>query len=269
MIKKITLSLAATLLIGASTLDAKTYATVDGENITEADIATVIRDPRIQFDKLPKAQQDKVIQQLVEKKLLTKKAFQSGVESLPAYKEAIAKLKKEIALEVWMQDQFKDIKVSDAEIKGFYQKNKAKFKQPEQYRARHILLKTDAAAKAVIADLNKAGDKKAKFIELAKTKSTGPSGPNGGDLSWFTEKRMVPEFSNATKKLKKGTYTKSPVKTQFGYHVIYLEDTKPASTVSLKDANDKIKQALSQEKFRAKIKEVADSMKKTSKISIK
>ena len=269
MIKKATLSIAASLLIGATSLSAQTYATVDGENITESDIATIIRDPRVQFDQLPKAQQDQVIQQLVEKKLLTKKAFQSGVESLPAYKDAMAKLKKEIGLEVWMQDQYKDINVSDAEIKGFYDKNKSKFKQPEQYRARHILLKTDADAKAVIADLNKAGNKQAKFIELAKAKSTGPSGPNGGDLNWFTEERMVPEFSAATKKLKKGTYTKVPVKTQFGYHVIYLEDTKPASTVALKDASDKIKQALMQEKFRTKIKEIAESMKKTAKISIK
>lgn len=269
MIKKITLSLAATLLLSASSLSAQTFATVDGENITESDIATVIRDPRIQFDKLPKEQQDQVIQQLVEKKLLTKKAFQSGVESQPAFKEAMEKLKKEIALEVWMQDQYKDIQVSDAEIKGFYQKNKDKFKQPEQYRARHILLKSEADAKAIIDELNKAGDKQAKFIDLAKTKSTGPSGPNGGDLNWFTADRMVPEFSNATKQLKKGAYSKTPVKTQFGYHVIYLEDTKPASTVKLEDATNQIKQAITQEKFRAKIKEIADAMRKTSKISIK
>jgi len=269
MFKKITLSLATCLLIGATSLSAATYGSVDGEQITDQDIATIIRDPRVKFSSLPKTQQKQVIQQLVEKKLLTKKALKSGVKSTKAYKDAIKKIEKEIALEIWMQEQFKKIKISDAQIKDFYNKNKSKFKQPAQFKARHILVKTSSEAKDIIKTLNKAGNKLAKFKELAKTKSTGPSGPNGGDLGWFDSKRMVPEFANATKSLKKGTYTKVPVKTQFGYHIIYLEDKKPASTVSLKQATPKIKQILTQDTFRKNIKKIADDMRKTSKIVVK
>ncbi|MEA1915150.1 MAG: peptidylprolyl isomerase [Campylobacterota bacterium] len=269
MIKKITLSLVASLVLGTTALSAATYGSVDGEQITDQDIATLIRNPQVKFDTLPANQKKQVIEQLVEKKLLTKKALKSGIESKKSFKEAMAKLKKEIALEIWMQEEFKKIKVSDADIKKFYNANTAKFKQPQTFRARHILLKSDADAKAIIKALNSASDKKAKFIELAKTKSTGPSGPNGGDLNWFDEKRMVPEFSAAVKKLSKGNYTKSPVKTQFGYHVIYLEDQKAATTVTLDKATPKIKQALMQEKFRANIKKVSDQMRKTSKVIVK
>jgi parvulin-like peptidyl-prolyl isomerase len=269
MIKKITLSLVTTLLIGATSLNAATYGSVDGEQITDQDIATIIRDPRIKFNTLPENSKKQIIQQLVEKKLLTKKAIQSGIKSKKAYKDAIKKIEKEIALEIWMQEQFKKIKISNAQIKDFYNKNKSKFKQPEQFKARHILVKSASEAKNIIKTLNSASNKLSKFKELAKTKSTGPSGANGGDLGWFDEKRMVPEFSSATKSLRKGTYTKAPVKTQFGYHIIYLEDKKPASTVTLKQATPKIKQILTQETFRKNIKKISDDMRRSSKIVIK
>jgi len=91
-----------------------------------------------------------------------------------------------------------------------------------EYKARHILVKEETEAVAIIAELDKGGD----FAELAKTKSTGPSGIQGGDLGWFSSDQMVPPFSEAVDKLEKGSYTKTPVQTQFGWHVIILEDKR-------------------------------------------
>jgi len=112
--------------------------------------------------------------------------------------------------------------VTDAEIQATYDKAKAGPIEPE-YRARHILVKTEAEAKKLIADLGK----KAKFEDLAKKYSKDPgSAKNGGALDWSDRRAFVPEFSDALAGLKKGETTKTPVKTQFGYHVIRLDDTR-------------------------------------------
>ncbi|RXJ57586.1 peptidylprolyl isomerase [Candidatus Marinarcus aquaticus] len=268
--KRLVLSLVTTLALTTTSLLAKdVYATVDGENITKDDISVVLRNPKIDFDTLPEKTQETVINQLVEKKLLTKKALSSGIEKEATFKEALEKIKKDLALEIWMQEEFKKVSVSDKEIKEYYTKNEEKFKTDEKLKARHILLKDEAAAKSVIKELNGAKDKLAKFTELAKSKSTGPTGKNGGSLGEFSAKQMVPEFSKAASALKKGAYTKSPVKTQFGYHVIYLEDKTPAQKLSFDDVKVKIKQALIQEKFRNNIKDVVSELRKKANISIK
>lgn len=268
--KRLVLSLVTTLALTTTSLMAKdVYATVDGENITKDDISVVLRNPKIDFDTLPEKTQETVINQLVEKKLLTKKALSSGIEKEATFKEALAKIKKDLALEIWMQEEFKKVSVSDKEIKEYYTKNEDKFQTDEKLKARHILLKDEEAAKSVIKELNGAKDKLAKFTELAKSKSTGPTGKNGGSLGEFSAKQMVPEFSKAASALKKGAYTKSPVKTQFGYHVIYLEDKTAAQKLSFDDVKVKIKQALIQEKFRDSIKDVVSELRKKANISIK
>lgn len=267
--KKLVLSMIATLAISTTTLSAAEYGSVNGEKITKQDIATFLRNPNIKFDTLPKKSKDKVIEQIIEKKLLTSNAVKSGVSKDKAYKEALVNLEKDLALEVWMQNEFKKIKVSDKEQKAYYDKNKAQFKVPTTLEARHILSKTEAESKAIIKDLDKAKDKKAKFVELAKNKSVGPSGPKGGYLGKFPESQMVPEFSKAAKVLKKGTYSKTPVKTQYGFHVIYLEDKIAAKTLSYDEVKKRIKQVLVQEKFRSKIKATTDSLRKKAKIVIK
>jgi parvulin-like peptidyl-prolyl isomerase len=168
-----------------------------------------------------------------------------------------------------MQKEFKNVSVSDKDAKDFYNKNKEKFKVPATLEARHILTKTENEAKAIIKDLDKAKDKKATFVELAKSKSVGPSGPKGGYLGKFTENQMVPEFSKAAKALNKGKYSATPVKTQFGYHVIYLEDKKPASDLAYDKVKEKIKQMVVQGKFQEHIQSKVDALKSKAKIVIK
>jgi parvulin-like peptidyl-prolyl isomerase len=268
--RKWVLSLVTALALTATSLNAKdVYATVDGENITKEDIAVVLRNPQVDFDTLPVKTQEMVINQLVEKKLLTKSALKSGVEKNSAFKEALDKIKKDLALEIWMQEEFKKISVSDKEISDYYAKNQEQFITQEKLNARHILVQSEDEAKAIIKSLDASKNKLESFIELAKTKSTGPTGKNGGSLGEFAANQMVPEFSSAAAALPKGTYSKTPVKTQFGYHVIYLENKTPAKKLNFDEVKDQIKQVLTQEKFRNNIKDVVAKLKESAKIIIK
>lgn len=267
--KKLVTSLIATLAISTASLSAQDFGSVNGDKITKEDVAVVLRNPNINFEALPKKSKNKILDQVIEKKLLAGNALKSGVDKESAYKTALVKLKKDLALEIWMQKEFKKMKASESEMKDFYGKNKAQFKVPSTLEARHILTETEKDAKDVIKTLNSASKKKDKFIELAKTKSKGPSGPKGGYLGKFQENQMVPEFSKAAKALSKGKYSKTPVKTQFGYHVIYLEDKQAPSTMPYDKVKDKIKQVVLQEKFRKHIKSKSDALRSKANIVVK
>ncbi len=262
-------SVVATLLFVLAA-DAKTFATVNGQDITERDIGEILQVvPGANFEQMTKEQQKQIVDQAIDKKLLAEKALKAGMEKEPEFKEALESIKKDLALELWMKKQFDALTLKESELKDFYNKNSDMFKKPESAKARHILLATEDDAKAVIKELKAAKDVTAKFISLAKEKSTGPSGPSGGELGWFDRKRMVKEFSDAAFALKKGSYTKTPVKTQFGYHVILLEDKKPAQTVSFKEAKPNIEQSLKVEKFQEKMKELSKKLRESADIKIK
>lgn len=147
------------------------------------------------------------------------------------------------------------VKVSNKELKNYYDKNKEEFKEKESVHARHILVKTQDAAEAIVTEVKslKGTALKSKFIELAKTKSTGPSGPKGGDLGYFAQGQMVPEFNNKVFSMKAGTVSE-PVKTQFGYHVIYLEDKRAAKNLAFTEVKSFIEQRLKLEKFKDTMK---------------
>ncbi len=261
--KILTIATAITLtsasLFGA-TNNTKVYATVNGENVTQTDVALALKNPRIQFNTLPKAQQKQVLNQIIDSKLLGAAALQTDVVNTPLYKDTLEKtiktLKQDLAVRMWMQNIAKNIVVKDADIKKYYDEHKDKFKQPAELKASHILVKTKKEAQDIIATLNKSKNLKADFTKMAKTKSTGPSGANGGELGWFAPNKMVKPFSDAAMKLDVGTITKQPVQTQFGYHVIYLDDKKSSSFVPFQTAKNQIKQYLGQKLFQEKIGEI-------------
>lgn len=267
--RKFVLSFIASLAMATTLSASESYGTVNGQKITKEDVSVVLRNPNIDLNSLPKETKDKVINQVIEKKLLTQNAVKSGVNNSSEYKIALEKLKQDLALEFWMKNEFKKVKVTEQDKKDYYNKNKAQFKVPATLEARHILVKTEKDAKDLISSLDKAKNKKDEFIKLAKTKSVGPSGPKGGYLGKFPETQMVPAFSKAAKALGKGKYSKKPVKTQFGYHVIYLEDKEASKNLKYDEVKQKIQQALVQEKFRKHVKSKSDSLRKTAKIVIK
>jgi len=256
----------------ASTVGAKTFATVNGSDITDKEIGAILQViPGANYEQMTDEQQKQVVNQAIEKRLLSEKALKAGMEKEPEFKEALENIKKDLALELWMKKQFDSLKLKESDLKDFYKKNEEMFKKPESAKAKHILLTTEEDAKAVIKDLKtaKAKDLVSKFETLAKEKSTGPSGASGGELGWFDRQRMVKEFSDAAFVLKKGSYTKTPVKTQFGYHVILLEDKKAAQTVSFEEAKPNIEQSLKVEKFQEKMKELSKKLRESADITIK
>lgn len=269
--KKLVFSVVGTLsLMCVNNLSASEYyATVNGEKITKEDVSMVIQDPRVKFDSLPQNAQKQVLEQIINKKLLAKYAFEKGIEKDSTYINALNRVKEDLAFQVWQKNEVASIKVSEKEQKEFFDKNKDEFKVPTTLEARHILVKTEAEAKDLIKQLDKAKNKEESFIELAKTKSTGPSGPQGGDLGKFQAKQMVPEFSKAALELKANEYSKKPVKTQFGWHVIYLKNKTEGKSLSFNEVKGNISKILISNQYNKKVKEIADDLRKKAKIVIK
>ena len=260
-----------TVAMMATTLTASDIlATVNGKNITKQEAETFVNasSPQAHFAGLDKSQQDMIVDRLIEKTLFTELAAKEGIDKKPEFQRNMEKIKEELLVNMWMKEQMDNAVVSDSEAKAFYDKNVDKFKQKDSVHARHILVKDEKEAQTIIDEMKglKGDALKAKFIELAKSKSTGPSGPKGGDLGSFTKGQMVPEFSKAVWALNVGDITTAPVKTQFGYHVIYLEEKKPASSVPYEQVKDKIVASLKQQQFAKKVAEVAKELKSKAKI---
>ncbi len=270
MIKLAKTSLLAVALCTTSMVASDVLVTVNGKNITKQDAEAFVNAtaPNAHFEKLSKAQQQMIKERLIEKTLFTELAKQEGIDKKPEFKRNMEKIKEELLVNMWMKEQMDNAVVSDSEAKEFYNKNKQKFMQKASAHARHILVKTEEEAKKIIDALKglKGEALKQKFIELAKSKSTGPSGSQGGDLGTFTKGQMVPEFSKAVWALKPGEITTAPVKTQFGYHVIYLEDKKEAQPTPYEKVKENIIASLKQKQFASKITEVAKELRKKAKI---
>lgn len=275
--KLIIKTLAATAVMSSIAFGA-TIATVNGTTIDSEDVNRVLMEgTQGRFSTLPADKQkelrSRIIDGMISQELIYDDAKKSGIMNTPTYKEEMKKVmsrvEKQLAGKVWQEEHLAKITVSDKEKKDYYSSNKAEFVEKEQVHARHILLKDEDKAKAIIARLsNLSGDKlKEKFIEIAKAESTGPSAPKGGDLGYFAKGQMVPSFNDAAFSMKKGTITKTPVKSQFGYHIIYLEDKKAGKTMNYAEVEKFIDQRLKSQKFQAYMKTKMDELKKAAKIT--
>jgi len=269
--KRIVLSLVTSLAISTSVMAQtdKVYAVVNGENIKGSDIAVALRNPQLNFDTIPKDQQKNILSNLIEQKVLSQEAYKSNITKTKEFKVELEKLKQNLAYQIWIRDFSKTVKVENSVLKKFYNENKEKFNTPLKLKASHILVKTKKEAQSIINELKKAKNIKATFTKLAQEKSTGPSGKTGGELGWFTTDKMVPEFSKATSQLTKGTFTKEAVKTQFGYHIIYLDDKQKTSSLKFEQVKAKLQQEFLQKKFVEKIKAKAKKLIKKAKIQYK
>ncbi|BCU07554.1 peptidylprolyl isomerase [Allochromatium tepidum] len=147
-----------------------------------------------------------------------------------------------------------EIEPSEKELKEAYDRIKEQASRTE-YKARHILLKSEDEAKKLIKQL----DKGAKFEELAKKHSEGPTGKDGGDLGWFDPAQMVAPFAEAVTKLEPGTYTKEPVQTQFGWHIIELQETRKAEPPSFEDAKPQLTALVKRQKLGEKLADMRNN----------
>jgi parvulin-like peptidyl-prolyl isomerase len=269
--------LLSALLLTSSMASAKTLVTVNGKPITQEEVdQELMQATQGRFNQVPADRQaafrQQVLQQLIGKELIYDDAKKSGIINSKEYKSEYKKLeqrmKKELAIQVWQKKLLDSIKISTKELKDYYNKNKEEFNEKESVHARHILVKTEDEAKKIISQLKSlSGEKlKQKFIELAKKESTGPSGAKGGDLGYFSKGQMVPAFNDKVFSMKKGEVTLKPVKTQFGYHVIYVEDKKPSMSRSFDEVKAFIEQRLKMEKFKTVMKKKMDELQKKAAI---
>src|SRR5450830_294328 len=184
--------------------------------------------------------------ELINREVLIQEADKLGLGNNPDVKAQADIARQSILIRALVADFIKKNPIKDADIQAEYDKFKAQAGDKE-YHAQHILVENEADAKAIIAKL-KAG---AKFEDLAKQSKDPGSAANGGDLDWATPASFVKPFSDAMVALKKGEITETPVKTQFGYHVIKLEDTRPAKVPTLEEVKPQIAEALQQKKLQA------------------
>lgn len=224
----------------------KPVAVVNGKEIPAAYAELMKREMMAQGQPDDAQLDTRVRESLINMEVLSRAAIDKGLDKTPDVAAAIDIQRKNTYAKVYLDDYIKKHPVTDAEIQTEYDKAKAAAKGDE-YHASHILVKTEAEAKKLIADLGK----KAKFSDLAKKYSLDPgSAKNGGDLNWSTPNAFVKEFSDALVSLKKGEITKTPVKTQFGYHIIKLDDTRPMKIPPLAEVKGEVQKQLQQKRVR-------------------
>lgn len=176
------------------------------------------------------------------------------LQDAPEVTTAIAVQRLKVLSNAALAAMARDIQVTDDELKKAYEEVKKTATRTE-YKARHILVKDEAEAKKLLKDLEKGAD----FSDLAKKKSDGPTGKNGGELDWFDASQMVKPFADAVAKLKPGTYTKEPVQTQFGWHIIKLEDTRTAEPPKFEDAKPQLTALVQRQKLGQEVSKLRDS----------
>ncbi len=215
----------------------RVVATVNGADIYYSELLEAQRAMGGQAQAMPlNVIQGLLVNSIADRKLVAATARMEGVHKTDEFKKRMQSIEEHVLQRQYLMD-YADKAVTDEKVKVKYDEMVKSFNPEKQVHARHILLKTEDEAKAVIKELEGGAD----FAELAKTKSTGPSGPNGGDLGFFGAGQMVPEFELAAFDLKEGGFSKKPVKTQFGYHVIKAEAFRVSEPPKLEEVADKIK----------------------------
>lgn len=246
-LKKISLITLATLsaLICLPAFAAGEVATVNGKPIKQSLVDFIAKDAAARGQTVDSNVQNIIVNKLIASELVYQEAQRLGLDKQADYLTRAELANRELLVNSFLQDYLKKNPVSDADTKAAYEKLKAQLGDKE-YSARHILVAKEEDAKDIIAKLNKGGD----FAKLAKEKSTDPgSKEKGGDLGWFAPAGMVKPFSDAVVGLKKGAVTQTPVKSQFGWHVIKLEDTRATTAPAFDKVKDDIKKQLQQQKF--------------------
>jgi peptidyl-prolyl cis-trans isomerase C len=246
IVKPARLLLAMTAMVALPSF-AQNVATVNGKPIPAAKVDQVVKQVVAQGKATDSPQLREAIKKdLIGREVLIQEADKQGVGTRPDVKNAIDNARQSIIINAMLADYIKKNPVKDADIKAEYDKYKAQMGDKE-YHARHILVGTEDEAKQIIAKL-KGG---AKFEDLAKQSKDPGSAANGGDLDWASPASFVPEFSKAMTSLQKGQITETPVKTQYGFHVIKLEDVRAAKIPPLEEVKQQVAESLQQRKLAA------------------
>ncbi len=234
---------AALALATAAHAQGGAVAKVNGVSIPQSRADILIKEMTGQGRPDTPEMRDAIKQELINREIVAQEAVKKGLDKRPEVVTQISLQRQAVLINAYLQDYLKAHPVSDDDVKKEYERVKASAGGRE-YRVRHILVETEDEAKQIIAQLNKG----ASFEKLAgeKSKDQG-SKDRGGDLDWATPARYVPAFGQAITKLKKGQLTDAPVQTQFGWHVIRLDDERPSKFPPLEEVKHQIEQQLRQQ----------------------
>lgn len=236
-------------------------AKVDGHDITRVDVFNFIQLLPPQVQQLPAGQvYPMALEQVINTRLIQNKAESSNVEQTDEFKRELGMAKQQIARNVFVENAV-DERISDAELKKQYNQLVGTMPTVEERKASHILVETKEAADDVLKRINEGAD----FNAVAKTESTDPTAAqNAGDLGWFTKDAMIPEFAQAAFSMKKGDVSSAPVQTQFGWHVIKMEDVRTQPKPSF----EQVKPALEMQARREILEKMVNDWRQAAKIEV-
>ncbi|MCG6898441.1 MAG: peptidylprolyl isomerase [Gammaproteobacteria bacterium] len=243
----------------APVLEGVVVATVNNSPLTQEVLDIYATQRKAQGGDEQSNSQEAVLNELISLELMRQDSINKGLDKEPFVIAAIDQQTRTALAGAAIKDFMAKNPVSDEAAKALYDEQIGV--SGKEYSARHILVEDEETAKEIIKLLDSGSD----FSELAKEKSTGPSGPNGGKLGWFGADQMVKPFADATAALEKGSYTKTPVQTQFGWHVIILDDVRDSTPPPFEDVKDRIKMLLANQQ----LQQYVESMKSKAVIDIK
>ena len=232
-------------------------ARVDGTELRFSDVEAAQQSLPPQVQKLPLAQiYPMLLDRLVDGTLITEAGRKAHLDQDPELQQRLKRYEDRLIQEAYLNRAIKAAEGED-QLKARYQTFAKEKAGREEVHARHILVKTEAEAKSVIGELDKGGD----FAELAKKHSTDPGASSGGDLGYFGHDDMVKEFADAAFALPAGQYSKAPVKSEFGWHVIKVEDHRVSTPPSFDEARQEVTQLVARDAVDAKLKELRGAAK--------
>ena len=253
--------LAALLIAGAiisapAFAQSKTFATVNGQAIPQSVYDAFVAEQKAQGTPDTPELQNAVKEELIRREILAQEAKKKGLDKKGNIQGQVELAKQAVLIRAFLSDYVAAHPISEAQLKAEYDVIKTNLGTTE-YKARHILVADEEEAKGIIAKL----DKGEKFSELAKVSKDPGSKDKGGELGWSSPKSYVKPFGEALAKLKKNEYTKTPVKSDFGYHVIMLEDSRPANPPPFEQVKQQMQQRAAQQQVEQLVKELRGKAK--------
>lgn len=231
----------------APAVEGVVLATVNGSPLTQSILDVYITQRTAQNPNAEANSQEAILNELIALELMRQESVSKGLDTRPDVIATLNQQQRTALAGAAIKDFMSSNPVTDEDAQAFYD---AQMGTPgQEFNARHILVETEEAAAEIISQLDSGAD----FSELAKEKSTGPSGASGGKLGWFGAGQMVKPFADATAALEKGSYTKTPVQTQFGWHVIILDDTRESTPPPFDDVKERLKLLLANQKLQQHI----------------
>ena len=259
------------IFVLALSLNAQTLATVNNQEIKVEDVNNFLKstDQNMDYNKLDNKAKNLTLHQTIEKTLLIQEAQKENLDKTEEFKNTIEDFKNSLLVEQFMKSEFSKIKISKEEVENYYNAHLYEFQQDKKLKARHILVENIKTASDIIKELEKSKNRELTFVELASKNSIDGSRQSGGELGWFSKGDMIDEFWDASLALKPQEFTKEPVKSMFGYHIIFLDEIQEPITINLEQVYSNIENQIKMERFQAIIDERIKNIKKDANIIIK